>query len=128
MRKFKTLFLEDVIDFFEELTINKMAIKTYSLDEVKDRFVGEQGTVKREKYEYELQMELIGEMIKKARLERQLTQEELGKMIGVQKAQISKLENSTNSATISTILRVFKALSVNVHFNVTMNGQTLELV
>ena len=105
-----------------------MAIKTYSLDEVKDRFIGEQGTVKREKYEYELQMELIGEMIKKARLERQLTQEELGKMIGVQKAQISKLENSTNSATISTVLRVFKALSVNVHFNVTMDGQTLELV
>ncbi len=105
-----------------------MAIKTYTLDEVKDRFVGEQGTAKREKYEYELQMELIGEMIKKARLERQLTQEELGRMIGVQKVQISKLENSTNSATISTILRVFKALSVNVHFNVTMNGQTLELV
>ena len=106
----------------------KMALKTYTLDEVKDRFVGEQGSVKREKYEYELQMELIGEMIKKARLERQLTQEELGRMIGVQKAQISKLENSTNSATISTILRVFKALSVNVHFNVTMNGQTWELV
>ena len=57
----------------------KMALKTYTLDEVKNRFIGERGTVKRELYEYELQMELVGEMIKKARLERHLTQEELMK-------------------------------------------------
>ncbi len=104
-----------------------MAIKTYSLEEVKNRFIGELGTVKREQYEYELQMELIGEMIRKARIERQLTQSELGALVGVQKAQISKLENSANSARISTILRVFKALAVEVHFNVSMNGEILEL-
>jgi len=37
----------------------------------------------------------MGEMIRKVRLERKLTQEELGKLIGVQRAQISKLENNT---------------------------------
>ena len=101
--------------------------KFYTLDEVKDRYVGERGTDKREAYEYELRMEIIGEMIKKARIERHLTQEELGKLIGVQKAQISKLENNTNSATIATIIKVFKALKADINFSVKLENQTLEL-
>ena len=36
-------------------------------------------------------------MIRKVRLERKLTQEELEKLIGVQRAQISKLENNTTN-------------------------------
>ena len=42
--------------------------------------------------------------------ERNMTQAELGKLIGVQRAQISKLENNTTNVTIETILRVFSAL------------------
>ncbi len=49
----------------------------------------------------------LGKMIKAASQERHLTQEELGQLVGVQKAQISKLESSANSATIDTILKVF---------------------
>ena len=101
--------------------------KFYTLDEMKDKYVGERGTEKREAYEYELRMEIIGEMIKKARIERHLTQEELGKLIGVQKAQISKLENNTNSATIATIIKVFKALKAEINFSVRLENQTLEL-
>lgn len=101
--------------------------KFYTLDEMKDKYVGERGTEKREAYEYELRMEIIGEMIKKARIERHLTQEELGKLIGVQKAQISKLENNTNSATIATIIKVFKALKAEINFSVKLENQTLEL-
>ena len=101
--------------------------KFYTLDEMKDKYVGERGTEKREAYEYELRMEIIGEMIKKARIERHLTQEELGKLIGVQKAQISKLENNTNSATIATIIKVFKALKADINFSVKLENQTLEL-
>ena len=66
-------------------------VKTYSFDEIKDKFIGKKGTHKREQYEHELKLELLGEMIRKVRKERNLTQEELGKLIGVQKAQISKL-------------------------------------
>ena len=51
----------------------------------------------------------IGEAIKKARIEQNLTQEELGKRIGVKRAQISKLEKGY-SITIPTMSRVFKAL------------------
>ena len=105
----------------------EMNKKFYTLDEMKDRYIGERGTDKREAYEYELRMEIIGEMIKKARIERHLTQEELGKLIGVQKAQISKLENNTNSATIATIIKVFKALKAEINFSVRLENQTLEL-
>lgn len=89
-----------------------------SLSEMKDKYIGEIGTKDRDEYEYELRMDLLGRMIKAARKERNLTQEELGKLIGVQKSQISKLESSANSATIDTILRVFKALKAEINFNV----------
>ena len=101
-------------------------LKTYTLDEVKNKYIGERGTDKREVYEYELRMEIIGSMIKSARLERHLTQEELGKLVGVQKAQISKLENNTNSATIDTIVRVFKALQAEISFSVRLEDKVLQ--
>jgi transcriptional regulator with XRE-family HTH domain len=66
-------------------------------------------------------------MIKSARQERQLTQEELGKLVGVQKAQISKLESSANSATIDTILKVFKALKAEINFNVKLEDKLVKL-
>jgi len=106
----------------------KTAMKSYSLAEMKDKYVGKKGTAAREKYEYELRMDILGKMIKSARQERNLTQEQLGELVGVQKAQISKLESSTNSATIDTILKVFKALKADIHFNVTLEKKQLQLV
>lgn len=103
-------------------------IKSYSLAEMKDKYIGQVGTTERDDYEYELRMDVLGRMIKTARQERNLTQEQLGKLIGVQKSQISKLESSTNSATIDTILKVFKALKADIHFNVTIENQHVQLV
>jgi HTH-type transcriptional regulator/antitoxin HipB len=100
---------------------------TYSLAEMKDKYIGKVGTAERDEYEYELSMDVLGRMIKTARQERNLTQEQLGKLVGVQKSQISKLESSTNSATIDTILKVFKALKADIHFNVTLEKQYIQL-
>lgn len=102
-------------------------VKNYSLAEMKDKYVGKPGTSEREEYEYELCMDILGRMIKKARQERNLTQEQLGDLVGVKKAQISKLESSTNSATIDTIVKVFRALKAEIHFNVTIENQYLHL-
>ena len=93
-------------------------MKTYTLDEVTDQIVGKIGTKNRDKFEYDLQMDLIGNAIKESRKERNLTQEDLGKLIGVQKAQISRLENNASNATIDTLMRVFGALKANVKFQV----------
>jgi len=106
----------------------KAEMKSYSLAEMKDKYIGKAGTANRDEYEYELRMDVLGRMIKTARQERNLTQEQLGELVGVQKAQISKLESSANSATIDTILKVFKALKADIHFNVTIEKQYLQLV
>ncbi len=105
----------------------KTTMKSYSLAEMKDKYIGKVGTEVRDNYEYELNMDVLSHMIKKARQERNLTQEQLGKLIGVQKAQISKLESSANSATIDTVLKVFKALKADIHFNVTIEKKQLQL-
>ena len=90
-------------------------MKTYTLDELTDKYVGETGTPKRDKFEQDLNEELqayhIGEAIKQARQAKNLTQEELGERIGVQKAQISRLEKGKN-ITISSLMRLFEAMEV----------------
>jgi HTH-type transcriptional regulator / antitoxin HipB len=105
----------------------KRKMKTRTLAEMKDKYIGKVGTRDRDEYEYELRMDVLGKMIKAARLERNLTQEELGKLVGVQKAQISKLESSANSATIDTVIRVFKALKAEINFNVKMEDSFVTL-
>jgi HTH-type transcriptional regulator / antitoxin HipB len=101
--------------------------KTYTLAEMKDKYIGKVGTTERDEYEYELRMDVLGKMIKAARQERNLTQEELGRLVGVKKAQISKLESSANSATIDTIIRVFNALKAEINFNVKLEGNFVKL-
>jgi len=93
-------------------------LKVYTLEQAKDKHLGKVGTEKRDKYEYELRLDLLGEMIKQTRKERHLTQSELGEMIGVQKSQISRIERNAKNVTIETILRVFRALKTKVNFNV----------
>ena len=102
-------------------------LKTYSLAEMKDNYIGKVGTPERDEYEYELSMDVLGKMIKAARQKRNLTQEELGRLVGVQKAQISKLENSANSATIDTIIKVFSALKAEINFNVKLEDSFVKL-
>ncbi len=107
--------------------MKKEAMKIYSLDEMVDKHIGKLGTPKREAFESELRIDLLGEAIKQARKERHLTQEELGQLVGVKKAQISKLENSLTDARFETIMKVFKALNAKVNFNVELLNQTVKL-
>lgn len=100
-------------------------MKTYSLDELTDKYIGKKGTNKRDEFENELRLDLLGQTIKQVRLQRKLTQEQLGELVGVKKAQISKIENSLTDARFETILKVFKALDAKIHFNVEINKQIL---
>lgn len=102
-------------------------MKTYTLDEVQDKVIGKKGTARRDKFEYELQMTLIGKAIRETRQERQLTQEELGKLVGVQKAQISRLESNASNATIDTLVKVFRALKAKVKLQVELPNARFSL-
>jgi predicted XRE-type DNA-binding protein len=68
--------------------------KTVSLDTMIDKHIGKIGTERRDAFENELRIDLLGQAIKQARQERNLTQAQLGELVGVQKAQISKIENN----------------------------------
>ncbi|MEZ4911196.1 MAG: helix-turn-helix transcriptional regulator [Saprospiraceae bacterium] len=100
-------------------------MKTTSFEEVLDIHIGKRGTKKRERFEQDLKLELLGEAIKKARKAKHLTQEQLGELVGVQKAQISKVENSATDARFATILKVFDALDAKVKFSVEIDEQRL---
>ncbi len=100
-------------------------MKTYSLEEVTDQYIGKRGTPKRELFEQELRLELLGDAIKKARKAKHMTQEQLGDLVGVQKSQIAKIENSTTDARFSTVLRVFEALKAKVNFTVELEDEKL---
>ena len=101
----------------------KENMKMMSLDQLKDKHLGKVGSIKRDNYEFDLKIEVVGEMIKSVRKERQLTQEQLGKLIGVQKAQISKLERNTKNVTLETILKVFTALKANIKFSIEISQE-----
>ena len=92
-----------------------MTMKTYTLDEMKDKHIGKVGTPERDKYEQELAEEIqayhLGEAIKEARLSMNLTQEQLGEMVGVQKSQISRLEKGRR-VSIASMARLFKAMGI----------------
>ena len=100
-------------------------LKTVSLDTMIDKHVGKRGTKRREDFENELRVDLLGQAVKQARLDRNLTQEQLGQLVGVQKAQISKIENSAKSARLETIMKVFDALGAKVNFNVELNQKKM---
>ncbi len=95
-------------------------MRQYTLKEAEDNLIGLKGTPERDQYEFELKLELIGDMIRMTRKKRKLTQEELGALIGVKKAQISRLERNTGNVTVETILRVFNALEAQINFNVVL--------
>lgn len=66
------------------------------------------GTESRNKYEEGAQMFIVSEMLKTARKEAKLTQEQLAEKTGTKKSYISKLENGKGNIQLSTLIRIFE--------------------
>ena len=96
----------------------------YTEEEILDKHIGEKGTPARDKFETDLHSFLIGEAIKKVRESKNLTQEDLGNLIGVQRTQISRIENGKN-LTFSTIARVFQAMEISVKLEIGNLGKVV---
>ena len=69
---------------------------------------GKIGTETRSKYEEGAQMFIVSEMLKSARKEANLTQEQLAEKAGTKKSYISKLENGKGNIQLSTLMRIFE--------------------
>jgi HTH-type transcriptional regulator / antitoxin HipB len=98
--------------------MEKNKIRQVSLEEMIDRHIGKIGTEKRDAFEDELRLDILGQTIKKIREEKHLSQAQLGEIVGVKKSQISKIENNLTDARFETILKVFRALNAKINFNV----------
>ena len=103
-------------------------VRKKSLDQLINEDIGEIGTPDRDKFEEELRLDILGHTIKKIREEKNLTQSQLGELVGVKKAQISKIENNLNDARFETILKVFRALNAKISFNVELVNEKLLVV
>ena len=92
-------------------------MKFHTLDEITDKHIGKIGTSTRDAFEAEIESALIGARIREARRIQNITQKELGERVGVQTAQISKIERGKN-LTVSTIVKVLKALGLTASFSI----------
>lgn len=90
----------------------------YSHEEMLDKHIGKKGSPARDTFDADVEAALIGDTIREARKALNLTQSQLGERVGVQAAQISKIESGRN-LTIATIVRVLKALGLTAEFSVT---------
>lgn len=79
-----------------------------TFDELIDLEHGHIGTESRNSYEEGAQMFIVSEMLKSARKEAKLTQEELAKRSGTKKSYISKIENGKGNIQLSTLFRIFE--------------------
>lgn len=98
-------------------------MKFYTHEEMLDKHVGVKGCPEREQFDADVEAALIGASIKNARKAMNLTQAQLGERVGVQSAQISKIESGRN-LTVSTIVRVLKALGLSANFSINCEGLT----
>jgi DNA-binding XRE family transcriptional regulator len=79
-----------------------------SFDELLDVKYGKIGTPKRDQFEEKAQYFVISEMLKEARREAKMTQEELAQKVGTKKSYISRLENGKCDIQLSTLYRIFE--------------------
>lgn len=79
-----------------------------NFDELIELEHGQIGTESRNKYEEGAQMFIVSEMLKAARKDANLTQEQLAEKAGTKKSYISKLENGKGNIQLSTLIRIFE--------------------
>lgn len=93
-------------------------MKLISIDKFTDKIIGKEGTPERDLFEYELQMDIIGDIIKEARKKKQLTKKQLAHMLGLRKAQVAKLEKSAKDFRIGIIMKALKAVDAKFNLNI----------
>lgn len=79
-----------------------------TFDELIEREHGKIGTESRNEYEERAQMFIVGEMLKEARTDAKMTQEQLAIKAGTKKSYISKIENAKGNIQLSTLIRIFE--------------------
>ena len=89
------------------MDLNKIR-KAKNFDELLDIKYGKIGAEKRDEFEEKAQYFVISEILKDARKEAKMTQEQLAEKVGTKKSYISRLENGKCDIQLSTLYRIFE--------------------
>jgi len=81
--------------------MKRLNISTW--DELKDQVYGEKGTVRRDKLDREFKSFKIGLMLREAREQKKMTQDQLGQIIDKKRSFISRIENDASNMTLKTL-------------------------
>jgi len=84
-----------------KLIMKRLNISTW--DELKDQVYGEKGTVRRDKLDREFKSFKIGLMLREAREQKKMTQDQLGQIIDKKRSFISRIENDASNMTLKTL-------------------------
>ena len=89
--------------------MKKTSIKSATtFDELLEIKYGKVGSNKRDQFEEKAQYFVISELLKEARKEAKMTQEQLADKLGTKKSYISRLENGQCDIQLSTLYRIFE--------------------
>jgi DNA-binding XRE family transcriptional regulator len=78
-------------------------METKSWKEIKDNVYGKKGTLRRDKLDREFETFKVGLLLKKAREEKNLTQEQLADLVDKKRTYISRIENNGSNMTLKTL-------------------------
>ena len=90
-----------------------------NFDELLDIKYGKIGSEKRDNFEEKAQYFVISEILKEARKEANMTQQQLAEKVGTKKSYISRLENGKCDIQLSTLYKIFESglgKKVNIMF------------
>ena len=85
-------------------------MKTKSWKEIKDDVYGKKGTQRRDDLDREFESFKVGLMLKKAREEKKLTQEQLAELVAKKRTYISRVENDGSNLIGYLLVTCFKIL------------------
>ena len=90
-----------------------------NFDELLDIKYGKIGSEKRDNFEEKAKYFVISEILKEARKEANMTQQQLAEKVGTKKSYISRLENGKCDIQLSTLYKIFESglgKKVNIMF------------
>ena len=95
--------------------------KRKSLEELEEKYYGKKDTKKRNEYEAEVRLEIIGELMKQMRENNHMTQSQLAKKLHMDKTYISKMENNVKTQRLDTFVAVLAALHAGLFIRIGEN-------
>jgi DNA-binding XRE family transcriptional regulator len=94
-------------------------MSTREWKEIKDEVYGKKGTSRRDELEREFESFKIGLLLKKAREEKHLTQEQLADLVDKKRTYISRVENDGSNMTLKTLFDIVeKGLGGKVNISI----------